>query len=73
MPANGLTPREHEVLAAMAQGLTNQGIAHRLGLRRQTVNNYSSQIYRKLGVRSRVEAVLLAERRGWLRDKGGFR
>ena len=59
-----LTPRERGVLERVAKGMDNQEIAAELGLAPQTVRNYISAIYDKLGVRSRAEAVVWARERG---------
>jgi DNA-binding NarL/FixJ family response regulator len=53
-----LTSGQRRVLALMADGLTNGEIAERLGLTMGTVKNVVSEIYARLGVRDRVEAVL---------------
>lgn len=55
-----LTPRERDVLAEMAKGLTNKEIALQLGLRPRTVVHHVSSIFRKLSVRTRTEAVIRA-------------
>ncbi|GAB3612182.1 transcriptional regulator [Humibacter ginsengisoli] len=55
-----LTARERDVLDLMAAGLTNTAIAERLHLGEKSVRNYVSGIFRKLRVRNRVEAILLA-------------
>jgi DNA-binding NarL/FixJ family response regulator len=60
------TPRETEVLALVAQGLTNREVAGRLGLSVRTVNAHLFALYKKLGVSSRMHAVREAERRGLL-------
>ncbi len=60
-----LTTREMEVLLLLAEGLSNEAIAHRLTLTLRTVQNHVSAIYGKLGVDSRTEAVLYAIRHGW--------
>ena len=52
-----LTPRELEVLALLADGLTMQQIGRRLGISPRTVETHVSKLYRKLDVRSRVQAV----------------
>ncbi len=63
-----LTRRESEVLALAAEGLTVQGISERLYVSPATTRSHLSGIYRKLGVTSRSQAVLTAERLGMLRD-----
>lgn len=55
----GLTRREQEVLAQLAQGLSNAAIAHRLVLTEKTVKNHLQHIFAKLGVSSRTEAVVV--------------
>ncbi|WP_222106403.1 LuxR C-terminal-related transcriptional regulator [Catellatospora sichuanensis] len=55
----GLTRREQEVLAQLAQGLSNAAIAHRLMLTEKTVKNHLQHIFAKLGVASRTEAVVV--------------
>lgn len=61
-----LTPRESEVLALAAEGLTVQGISARLYVSEATTRSHLSGIYRKLGVTTRSQAVLAAERLGIL-------
>jgi DNA-binding NarL/FixJ family response regulator len=62
----GLTAKEQEVLSALARGLSNQQIAQELWLAEQTVKFHLSNIYRKLEVRNRTEAVQHAVRRGFV-------
>lgn len=59
-PADMLSDRERDVLRAMARGLTNAKIAEELFITEQTVKNHVSSIFGKLGVNTRVEAVLYA-------------
>ncbi len=59
-----LSSREREILALMARGLTNKEIAAHLGLALPTVKFYARRVLRKLGARSRVEAIAQARRLG---------
>ncbi|MFJ8149949.1 response regulator transcription factor [Streptomyces sp. NPDC096048] len=59
-------PREMDVLACVAAGATNAVAAERLGLRPETVKGYLRSAMRKLGARTRGEAVVAARRAGWL-------
>jgi two-component system, NarL family, response regulator YdfI len=63
-PLEHLTPRELEVLEALAQGLGNKSIAKQLEISQSTVKFHIAQIYAKLNVSSRVSAVNLAVRYG---------
>jgi DNA-binding NarL/FixJ family response regulator len=60
----GLSEREREVLTLIAQGLTNTAIAERLVLSPKTVRNYISEIFSKLQVANRVQAILRAREVG---------
>ena len=64
--AEPLTPRETEVLALVAEGLSNKAIAGELGISDQTVKFHVSSIAGKLGATSRTDAVRRAVRRGLL-------
>jgi pimeloyl-ACP methyl ester carboxylesterase/DNA-binding CsgD family transcriptional regulator len=55
-----LTPREGEVLALIARGLSNDEIAEQLVVSAATVRNHITRIFRKLGVRDRAQAVVVA-------------
>ncbi len=55
----GLSPREREILALICEAKSNPEIAKALGLSERTVRNHASNLFRKLGVRSRAEAILL--------------
>jgi two-component system, NarL family, response regulator LiaR len=62
-----LTDRELEVLRLAARGLTNKQIGHDLDISDRTVQNHLANIYAKLGVASRTEAVTEALQRGLFR------
>jgi DNA-binding NarL/FixJ family response regulator len=59
-----LTEREREVLALIAQGLTNSAIAERLILSPKTVRNYITEIFSKLQVADRAQAIIRARNAG---------
>ena len=59
-----LTPREREVLAAIAHGRANREIARQLGLAEKTVKTHVSAILAKLGLQDRTQAALYAVRTG---------
>ena len=61
-PGHDLTPREREVLALMVEGLNNPQIGERLVISVTTVRSHVSNIFSKLGVSNRAEAVALALR-----------
>ncbi|MEV7796330.1 helix-turn-helix transcriptional regulator [Streptomyces sp. NPDC087512] len=67
-PGDGvrLAPREVDVLACVAAGATNAAAAERLGVGAETVKGYLRSAMRKLGARTRGEAVVAARRAGWL-------
>ena len=69
-PRPSLSSQELRVLALAAEGCTNREIAGRLHLSRHTVKEYLSNAMRKLGVDSRVSAVVEANRRGLLDPLG---
>ena len=66
VPTGGpsLTPREREVLQALARGLGNKQIAARLGVSERTVKFHVSALFEKLGAGNRTEAVTIAARAG---------
>jgi DNA-binding NarL/FixJ family response regulator len=61
-----LTDREIEVLRLVAQGLTNKAIGQALGISDRTVQGHLANIYGKLNVGSRTEAVTEALKQGWI-------
>ena len=60
----GLTAREAQILAQIAQGLDNTQIAARLELSEKTVRNHITSIFDKIGVESRAQAIVMARERG---------
>jgi DNA-binding NarL/FixJ family response regulator len=63
-PFPELTPREREILDWLAQGLTNAAIGEKLGLSPKTIRNQVSNIFGKLQVATRSEAVIKAREAG---------
>jgi DNA-binding NarL/FixJ family response regulator len=59
-----LTPREKEVLWALAEGLDGEEIAKQLGISTKTERNHIASIFTKLGVHSRLQALVFALRYG---------
>lgn len=57
----GLTPRELEILALIAEGLSNREIAERVHVSENTVKTHSSRVFDKLGARRRTQAVQLGK------------
>jgi DNA-binding CsgD family transcriptional regulator len=66
-----LTPRQLDVLRLLAQGVRSDEIARRLGISPVTVANHAAGALRRLGARSRIEAVYLARGAGLLDDAAG--
>jgi DNA-binding NarL/FixJ family response regulator len=60
-----LSAREHDLLTLMARGWNNAKIAKELSLSEQTIRNYTSTLYEKIGVHTRVDAVIWARGRGF--------
>ena len=71
MAALGLTPRELEVLALVAEGRSNRQVADALFISAKTASVHVSNILAKLGVASRVEAAAVAHRHGLLAGQPG--
>jgi two-component system, NarL family, nitrate/nitrite response regulator NarL len=61
---DNLTPREHEVLVLLAEGLSNKQIAGRLSISEHTAKFHVNSILQKMDAQKRVEAVVRAARRG---------
>ena len=67
-PFPELTEREQEILALIAQHLANTEIAERLVLSPKTVRNHVSNIFSKLQVATRAQAIMRARQAGWGQD-----
>jgi DNA-binding NarL/FixJ family response regulator len=63
----GITPRELEVIAAVAAGRTNKVIAQELSVSEQTVKHQLTSIFDKLGVSGRLELAIFATNHGLVR------
>lgn len=63
-PADGLSDREREVLAMVAEGLPNKLIAQRLEISEKTVKTHLTSVFRQIGVTDRTQAALWAQRHG---------
>ncbi|RLV47497.1 DNA-binding response regulator [Nocardioides mangrovicus] len=61
-----LTPREHDVLRGLTDGLTSRSLASRLGVAEKTIEAHRSRLYAKLGARNQSHAVSIAAERGLL-------
>jgi two-component system, NarL family, response regulator len=66
--ASPLTDREREILKLMAEGKANKEISFVVGISESTVKTHVAAVIEKLGVNSRTEAALVAQKRGFLRD-----
>jgi two-component system, NarL family, response regulator LiaR len=63
---HGLSPRESEILALIAQGLSNREVAERAFLSINSVKTFIRSAYRKIGVQRRTQAVLWATQHGFV-------
>ncbi|WP_221568683.1 response regulator transcription factor [Alkalihalobacillus sp. TS-13] len=63
---NPLTDREQEILKLAASGMKTKEITENLYLSHGTVRNYMSEIIHKLESKNRIEAVSIAEKKGWI-------
>lgn len=68
-PSDLLTDREIEVLKALAKGYSNQQIAEKLYISQRTVQNHLHNIYNKLGINGRTEAVIYAMQEGIISEE----
>ena len=60
----GITPREHEILGLIAQGLSNREIGEKLFVSENTVKTHSARLFEKMSVNRRTQAVQEARRLG---------
>jgi DNA-binding NarL/FixJ family response regulator len=60
-----LSPRERAILALLTEGLANAEIAERLSISEKTVRNHVSNVFDKLGVWTRAQAIVFARDRGF--------
>jgi DNA-binding NarL/FixJ family response regulator len=65
-PVGALSERETEVLVLAARGLPNARIAEELGISEATVKRHPANVYQKIGVRSRSEAVRMPLMEQWI-------
>jgi DNA-binding NarL/FixJ family response regulator len=65
-PVGALSERETEVLVLAARGLPNSRIGEELGISEATVKRHLANVYQKIGVRSRSEAVRMALMEQWI-------
>ena len=63
---NGLTLRQLEVISMLGRGFSNKEIARALDVAERTVKAHVSAVFEALNVRNRTQAVLVAQRRGFL-------
>ncbi len=66
---DALTPREHEALELMALGLNHKDVADRMGIEYATAREYSMNVYEKMQVRNRTEAVVKALETGMVKGR----
>jgi two-component system nitrate/nitrite response regulator NarL len=66
---DSLSPRERQMAAAVARGLSNRAIAEESGIAPQTVKNHLSSVFQKLHVTNRVQLALVAIQNGLTEPK----
>ena len=64
-----LSPREREILALISEGLGNADIGERLSISEKTVRNHVSNLFDKLGVWTRAQAIVFARDRGFMEQR----
>jgi len=68
-----LSPLEKEIVILVAQGQRNREIAEKMCLAEQTIRNYLSEIYRKVGVNNRSGLTSYAWRSGWMDEDASIK
>jgi DNA-binding NarL/FixJ family response regulator len=66
VPPDGISAKEMEVLSLAARGLSNKEIGAQLGVSEATVKSYFVDLFQKLNVRSRTEAIFVSLKSGML-------
>ena len=66
-PVTSLTRRQHDILAAVVRGLTNDDIAKQFSIQRSSVKDHLTAIFEKLGAANRSEAISIALRKHLLK------
>jgi two-component system nitrate/nitrite response regulator NarL len=61
-----LSYREQQILSHVSKGLTNKEIADQLGLTVGTIKHYVTQLFKKMNVRNRLEAIQVAQKSEWM-------
>jgi len=64
-PISNVRPRPDKVLTLIAEGMSNAQIAERLSISEKTVRNHVSNLFDKLGVWTRAQAIVFAMERGF--------
>lgn len=70
-PRTVLTPREFEVMNLIREGLNQASIARELNISTETVKEHKSRVYRKLNVKTAIEAIIELQRRGYFQCECG--
>lgn len=68
LPLPNLTARERELLSLLIKGWDTSRLAQTLGVTKPTLRNYLSRVYAKIGVHTRVEAMVWASKHGYLQS-----
>jgi DNA-binding NarL/FixJ family response regulator len=61
-----LTPQQVTILSLIAQGYSNKEIGTQMFLSENTVKSYVQDLLQKMGARNRVDAAMIASKKGWI-------